>query len=50
LIYLRAQEDDINIFGVETSIKESSCAFAIGELSLFKRLSIFLSRCDDPLA
>jgi len=42
-------EENNNIFGVGASIKESSCAFIVGELSLFKRLSMSLVTCVDPL-
>jgi hypothetical protein len=33
-------EEDNNIFGVGASMEESSHALIVGELSLFKRLSI----------
>jgi len=36
-------EEYNNIFGVDTSMDESSCACVVGELSLFKRLSVTLS-------
>jgi hypothetical protein len=42
-------EKDNNIFGVGASMEESSCALVIGELSLFKRLFVFLTTCVDPL-
>ncbi len=37
----------INIFGVATSIEEFSHAFVIEKLSLFKRLSILPTTCED---
>jgi len=43
-------EKDNNIFGVGTSMEESSHALVVGELSLFKRLSISPTTCVDPLA
>jgi hypothetical protein len=43
-------EENSNIFGVGTSMEESSCAFVVGELSLFKRLYVSLATCVDPLA
>jgi hypothetical protein len=43
-------EEDSNIFGVGTSMEESSCAFLVGELSLFKKLYVSLATCVDPLA
>jgi hypothetical protein len=43
-------EENNNIFGVGTSMEKSSCAFIVGELSLFKRLFISLVTCVDPLA
>jgi hypothetical protein len=43
-------EKDNNIFGVGTSMEESSCAFVVWELSLFMRLSISTITCVDPLA
>jgi hypothetical protein len=39
-----------NMFRVGASIEESSQALVIGELSLFKRLSIPSFACVDPLA
>jgi hypothetical protein len=39
-----------NIFGVGTSMEESSCALVVGELSLFKNLFITPVTCVDPLA
>jgi len=44
------EEKDNNIFGVYAFIEESSCALVVGELSLFKRLSIVLLHVFDPLA
>jgi hypothetical protein len=38
------------MFGVGTSIEESSRALVTGELSLFKRISIHSFACEDPLA
>jgi hypothetical protein len=38
-----------NVFDVRASIEESSQALVIGELSLFKRLSIFSTTCANPL-
>lgn len=38
------------MYGVGTSIEESSLAFVPRELSLFKRLSIILYACVNPLA
>jgi hypothetical protein len=35
-------EEDNNIFCVGTSMEESSCAFVVGDLSLFRRLFISL--------
>ncbi len=43
-------EEDHNIFGVGTSMEKFKCAIIIWELSLFKRLSITPTTCDDPLA
>ncbi len=43
------EEENNNIFYVGAFIEESSCAFLIGELFLFKRLSIVLDACVDPL-
>jgi hypothetical protein len=37
------------MFGVGASIEESSWALNIGELFLFRRLSISSSTCADPL-
>jgi hypothetical protein len=48
--YVGLVEEDNNIFGVGASIEESSRALVVGELSLFRRLSIVLVICDDPLA
>jgi len=42
-------ELETNMFGVEASIKESSQALVIGELSLFMKLSISSSPCVDPV-
>jgi hypothetical protein len=42
-------KEDNNIFGVNASIEESSCALVVGELSLFKRLFITPTTCADPL-
>jgi hypothetical protein len=42
-------EKDNNIFGVGAFMKESSSALVVGELSLFKRLSISPTTCVDPL-
>jgi len=39
-----------NMFGVGTSIEESSQTLVTGELSLFKRLFIPSSTCANPLA
>ncbi len=39
-----------NLFGVGASIEESSRTLVIGELSLYKRLSIPSFACVDPLA
>jgi hypothetical protein len=39
-----------NIFGVGASFEESSQIFVIGELFLFRRLSIPLVTREDPLA
>ncbi len=44
------EQKDNNIFGVSASIEESSCAFVIGELSLFRRLFAVLTTCFDPFA
>jgi hypothetical protein len=38
-----------NMFGVGASMEESSYALVVGELSLFKRLSILASTCADLL-
>jgi hypothetical protein len=38
------------MFGVGTSMEESSCALVVGELYLFKRLSILASTCANPLS
>jgi hypothetical protein len=43
-------EKDNNIFGVGTSMEESSCTLVVGELSLFKNLFITPITCVDPLA
>jgi hypothetical protein len=42
-------EENNNIFGVGASIEESSYAFVVGELSLFRRLFISFVTCVDPL-
>jgi hypothetical protein len=42
-------EKDNNIFNVGTSMEKSSCALVV-KLSLFRRLSISLATCVDPLA
>jgi hypothetical protein len=42
-------EEDNNIFGVGASMEESSCAFVVGELSLFKRIYVSPTTCVDPL-
>jgi len=44
------EEEDVKIFGVGTSMEESSYAFVVRKLSLFWRLSIPLSKCVNPLA
>jgi hypothetical protein len=44
------EEKDNNIFGVSVFIEESSCALVIRKLFLFKRLSVVLVACADPLA
>jgi hypothetical protein len=38
------------MYGIGTSIEESSLAFVLRELSLFKRLSIIPYACVNPLA
>jgi hypothetical protein len=38
-----------NIFGVDTSIKKSSHALVVGELSLFKRLFVIPTTCVNPI-
>jgi len=43
-------EKNNNIFGVGTSMEESSHALIVGELSLFKRLYVIPTTCVDPLA
>ncbi len=43
-------EKNRKIFGVGTSMEKSSCKFVVGELSLFRRLSISPTTCVDPLA
>jgi hypothetical protein len=43
-------EKDSNIFGVGTSMEESSHALVVKELSLFRRLFVSLATCVDPLA
>jgi hypothetical protein len=43
-------EKDNNIFGVGASMEESSLALVVGELSLFRRLSVSFVTCVDPLA
>jgi hypothetical protein len=49
LLSEKFNEKDINIFGVGTSIEESSCALVIKDLFLFTILPIFIITCDDPL-
>jgi hypothetical protein len=44
------EEDDVKIFGVGTSMEESSYAFVARKLPLFWRLSIPLFKCVNPLA
>jgi hypothetical protein len=44
------KKEEGNMFGVGASLEESSCALVVGELSLFKRLSILASTCVDPLS
>jgi hypothetical protein len=43
-------EEDNNIFGVGASMEESSHAFVVVELSLFRRLYVSPTTCVDPLA
>jgi hypothetical protein len=38
-----------NVFEMKALIEESSQTLVIGELTLFKRLSIFSSACANPL-
>jgi len=40
---------DNNIFGVGTFMEESSCAFLVGELFLFRRLCVTPITCANPL-
>jgi fructose-specific component phosphotransferase system IIB-like protein len=42
-------EKDNNIFGVDASMEESSRALIVGELFLFRKLSISPITCVDPL-
>ncbi len=43
-------EEDHNIFGVGISMEKFKCAIIIWKLSLFKRLFITPTTCDDLLA
>jgi hypothetical protein len=43
-------KEDNNTFCVGTSMEKTSCAFVVGDLSLFMRLSISFVTCVDPLA
>ncbi len=47
---VKVEEDDINIFGVGTSIEKYMCVLVIRELSLFWRLYILLFKCVDPFS
>jgi len=42
--------DSSNMFSVGASMEESSYVLVVGELSLFKRLFIFASKCVDLLS
>ncbi len=42
-------KENNNIFGVDTSIEKSLCAFVNREVYLFKRLFVTLVACVDPL-
>jgi len=46
----QSKKEEGNMFGVGTSMEESFCALVVGELYLFKRLSILASTCADPLS
>ncbi len=47
---IEIEKEESNIFGVGASMEKSSHTFVIGELSLFKRLSIPLSKCVNLFA
>ncbi len=48
LLSEKFNENDTKIFGVGTSIEESSCALVIKDLSWFMILPIFIITYDDP--
>jgi hypothetical protein len=48
IVDVEGEEFEENMFSVEASIEESSRALVIGELSLFRRLSVLPSTCVDP--
>jgi len=46
----QTEEEDNNMFGVKTSMEETSWALIITKKNLFRKLSIPPSICVDPLA
>ncbi len=48
-VFNSQSEKEGNMFSVRTSMEESSHAFVVGELYLFRRLSIFAFTSEDPL-
>jgi hypothetical protein len=49
-VAIEIKEQDIDIFGVRLSMEKSSRTLVVGELFLFQRLFIPLSKSLDPLA